>query len=147
MSKKTVATRYISPVGVEAPPPRLPRVFIIQQPRPNPKKDNWTPSFDAATQYGGLRFIFDASDRAHLDPTTAQETVRQELKDFDPEQDFLLPTIFGDPAATWVTLLWLAPFLKSQGHRYVTFLYWSRGKGDEGMTNENGYYMPCKIPL
>lgn len=134
MNRKTV-TQIVKP----------PRVFIIQQPKP--KADGWMPSFDTAAQYGGLKFVFDQMERAHLDPIGASDLIAQEMKDFDPDQDFLLPTIFGDPATTWSVLCWLAPFLKNKGHRFLTFLYWNRGKGEEGMTNANGYYSPCKIPL
>lgn len=122
-----------------------PRVFIIQQPKP--KMDGWVPSFDTATKYGGLHFIFDQSDRAHLDVDKAWGKVSEALRDFDPDHDYLLPTIFGDPATTWMTICWLAPMLINWGHDHLTFLYWNRGKGEEGMTNANGYYSPCKIPL
>ena len=122
-----------------------PRVFIIQQPKP--KIDGWVPSFDTAAKYGGLHFVFEQSDRAHLDPSLAIRKVSEALDDFNPDQDYLLPTIFGDPATTWVSICWLVPLLLDKGFKFLTFLYWNRGKGEEGMTNANGYYSPCKIPL
>ena len=134
----------------ESPPPSgaaatLPRVFIIQQPRP--KADGWTPSFDSAAKYGGLHYIFNKDERAEADPKAAMERVETALMDFNPEKDYILPTIFGDPATTWVTLLFLGPYLWERGFDTIKFLYWSRGKGPEGMSNDVGYYKPVEVPL
>lgn len=127
-----------------APAP-LPRVFIIQQPKP--KSDGWTPSFDSAAKYGALHFVFDQNYRAQPDPLEARDKLPEVLGDFDPDVDYLLPTIFGDPATVWVVLCWIAPMLKKRGYPAITFLYWSRGKGENGYTNDNGYYLPCRVPL
>ena len=126
-------------------PTVLPRVFIIQQPKP--KADGWTPSFDSAAKYGSLHFVYDQHYRAQSDPQEAQDLLPEVLGDFNPDIDYLLATIFGDPATVWVVLCWLAPLLKKQGYPAITFLYWSRGKGENGYTNDNGYYLPCRIPL
>lgn len=86
-------------------------------------------------------------ERAHLDPDKASKQVEETMIDFDPETDFVLPTIFGDPATTWITLCWLSNYVFERGFQHLNFLYWNRGKGEDGMSDNHGYYAPVKIPL
>lgn len=123
-----------------------PRVFVIQQPKPN-SESGWTPDLSTAVGYGAIHFVFGMTDRAQPDPDRAYQRVMDALADFNPERDFLLPMIFGDPATTWVSLQYLAPKLLREGFRSIKYLYWNRGKGEGGMSNENGYYVPCEVPL
>jgi len=116
-------------------------VFIIQQPRP--KEDGWTPNFEPATKYGNLAFIFEANDRTYADPSSARKKALAKLKDFDSDHDYLLWANFGDPASLWLTIM----VLVAQGHRRLKFLYWSRGKSAEGMSNENGFYFPVELDV
>ena len=117
-------------------------VYVIQQPRPR-ATDGWVPNLEPATKYGAIKFIFDAEDKPHLDPTAALRKAMTRLKEFDSEKDFLCWTNFGDPASMWLTIMMLA----GTGHNSLTFLYWSRGKGKHGMSNENGFYFPVELSI
>lgn len=116
-------------------------VYVIQQPRP--KADGWTPNFEPATKYGKLDHIFDAGDRIYADPSSAKKKVLARLEKFDAENDFLLWSNFGDPASVWLTIMCLV----AKGNLRLKFLYWSRGKSAEGMSNENGFYFPVELDV
>jgi len=117
-----------------------PRVFIIQQPRP--KADGWVPNFESATKYGTLHFVYDLSDRAYADPHQASVKAQTKLADFNPIRDYILPTVFGDPATTWVVIQVLARRCDQ-----LKYLYWSRTRDENGvMSNEVGYYYEVIIP-
>jgi hypothetical protein len=127
----------------------LPRVYVVQEPKPDPKKNNWAPDFSTAVKYGALRFVYEQGYRGQSDPVAARDKLPDALGEFDPDIDHLLPLMVGgvDPANVWVVLLWIGPLLKKEGYTFINFLYWDRGKGENGYTNENGYYKPCRIPL
>jgi len=119
-----------------------PTVYIFQQPRPR-KSDGWVPNLEPATKYGKLKFIFDAEDKPHLDPSAALTKAVARLKDFDAEKDYLCWTNFGDPASQWLVIM----LLSGRGNNLLRFLYWSRGKGANGMSAENGYYFPVELSI
>ncbi len=120
-----------------------PKVFIIQQSTPR-ASDGWTPNLEPATKFGALHFIFDASDKPHLDPPAAMKKAIGRLRDFDGERDYLCWSNFGDPAAMWSVVMLLA----GTGTDTIRFLYWSRGKGSDGrMSNQNGFYFPVEISI
>lgn len=119
----------------------LSTVFIVQKPRP--KDDGWVPNFEPATKYGKLDYIFEAGDRTYADPASAKKKICSRLASFNSEHDFLLWSNFGDPASLWLTIM----VLVAEGHRRLKFLYWSRGKSTEGMSNENGFYFPVELDV
>jgi hypothetical protein len=114
------------------------RVFVVQKPRP--KSDGWTPNLETATQYGRIEFVFDLADRAYADPSAAATKVASKLADFNPEKDFICWTSFGDPACLWIAIMYLA-----RRYSKLRFLYWSRGRKDGAMRNENGFYFPLEL--
>lgn len=116
-------------------------VYIIQQPRP--KDNGWTPNFEPATKYGKLATIFDSSERTYADPTAARKKLLSRLAKFDSNKDYLLWANFGDPASLWLTIM----VLVATGRTKIKFLYWSRGKGATGMSNENGFYFPVELDV
>lgn len=123
-----------------------PKVFIIQRPRP--KADGWLPNFDSAAKFGAIHYIFDQDYRAHANPDKARDHAKEVLgSQFDPRQDYILPTVFGDPAAFWIAMPLIIEIGWEMATGYLKYLYWSRGRGPEGMTNETGYYEECKIPI
>ena len=124
-----------------------PKVFIIQQPRPDPKRNNWVPNFDSAADFGAIHFVFDQNERVHADPVASRVKAEEALKDFSPNRDYLLPTVFGDPAAAWLVIQLLTAQATYCQNKFLKYLYWSRGRGEGGMTNETGYYVECKIPV
>lgn len=129
------------PKATAPEPTSVGTVYIIQQPRP--KDGGWVPNFEPATQYGKLDFIFDCGDRAYADPLAAKKKICSRMAKFDPEKDFLLWANFGDPATCWLTIM----VLVAAGHKRLKFLYWSRGKSTEGMSNENGFYFPVELSV
>ena len=120
-----------------------PKVFVIQKAKPR-ASDGWMPNLEPATKYGAIHFIFDADDRPHLDPSTCLKKATFALRGFDPAQDYLCWSMSGDPASMWLVIMILA----GTGANSLNFLYWSRGKSEDGrMTNENGYYFPITLSI
>lgn len=117
-------------------------VYLIQQPKPR-KSDGWMPDLQPATRFGRLITVMQAGETAWTNPDEAARKLKDEYSQFDPTRDFLLWTNFGDPCVLWLTIM----VLVGMGHRSLSFLYWSRGKGPGGMTNENGYYFPIKCEV
>jgi len=100
------------------------------------------PNVEPANRFGSIHYIFDSSDHPSSDPTEAQDKAIQRLKGFDPENDHLCWSNYGDPTGMWIVM----HLLGSMGATKVKVLCWSRGKSaGEGMTNENGYYFSVEI--
>jgi len=114
-------------------------VYVIQQPKP--KEGGWTPNLQPAVEYGRIEFVFDAGDRIYADPKAALEKARTRLKDFDPENDYLLWPNFGDPASQWLVVA----HLTANGFNTLRWLYWTRGRVGNAMSNENGFYIPITL--
>lgn len=125
--------------------PKSPTVYVIQQPRPKP--GGWVPNLEPATKYGKLEFVFDADDRAYTAPSDARAKLAGKLRNFNPDTDSLLWANFGDPATLWLTIMHLV----AGGHQHLRFLYWSRGRVGDHMSNDIGYYFPveldCREPM
>jgi hypothetical protein len=122
------------------------RVFIVQQPKP--RADGWSPNFESAREYGRIEFLFDPEDRVYAGPDSAREKLTTKLMDFDPATDYLCWTQYGDPAALWLTIMFLAGALH---FRTIKYLYWSRGRAKESaikrFTNETGFYIPIELTV
>jgi len=144
---KTAGTQKALPSVEVAPPPVLPSsvVWVVQQPRP--KANGWVPDLQSANRYGRIEFIFDAGDRAYSDPVAAVKKAKSRLVNFDPENDFLCWSHFGDPATLWLTVL-----LLGQRATRLKFLYWSRSKSasrnfSDLPSEESGFYFPIEIDV
>ena len=122
-----------------------PKVFIIQRPRP--KADGWLPNFDSAAKFGAIHYIFDENYRAHANTLKAKEDAINKLEEYNPSCDYILPTVFGDPAAVWIVVSAICQICFHERVSVAKFLYWSRGRGEQGMSNENGYYEECLVPV
>lgn len=116
-------------------------VYITQHPRP--KGDGWVPDFSKAQPYGRLEYVFEVSDRAYADPAAALRKAMTRLKDFNPDKDCLLWCNFGDPA----TLFLIIMILVARGFKTLKFLYWSRGRIGDVMSNDCGYYAPIILDV
>lgn len=120
-----------------------PKVFVIQKAKPR-ASDGWMPNLEPANKFGAIHFIFDADDRPHLDPSTCLKKAAVALSSFNPETDYLCWSMAGDPASMWLVIMILA----GTGANSLQFLYWSRGKSEEGrLTNENGFYFPITLSI
>ena len=96
------------------------RVFVTSnRMRKDPHTRELKPIVDLrpAEQWGSLVAVFDH----HMDPENADDMriASERLKDFDPEQDFILPN--GSPSATLATGLILG-----EKAREVQVLVWDR---------------------
>jgi hypothetical protein len=116
------------------------RVFITQQPTPN--KSNWTPNLEPALRYGAIHFVFGGGDRPYTDPDGAFEHATETLKDFDPNEDYLLWPSAGDPAATWAVMLAISRIASK-----VRVLYWERSIKDGIRSTTEGFYTPLTFNL
>tara|TARA_R110001632_G_scaffold227969_4_gene362854 strand:- start:2440 stop:2793 length:354 start_codon:yes stop_codon:yes gene_type:complete len=115
------------------------KVYIIQEPAP--RSDGWTPDMSTAAEHGALVNVFDKADRIYADTAAAVEKAKSKLKDFNPEEDFLLWAGFADPSAQWVVSMSLVAL----GHNKVNFLFWS--KRPSSVNKQGGYYFPITIKV
>lgn len=116
------------------------RVFITQQPVPN--RNNWTPNLEPAIKYGAIHYVFAGGDRPYTDPDGAIEHATKELKDFDPDKDYILWPSTGDPAATWAVMLAIARIVSK-----VRVLYWERSLVNGVRSTTDGFYTPITFNL
>jgi hypothetical protein len=117
-------------------------VYVIQQPRPR-ASDGWQPNLQPATEFGKIEFVFDGGDRAYADPQAARVKARNRLVHFDSSRDYLCWANYGDPACCWIVIMTLV----SLGHQKLRFLYWSRGRLGDKMSNANGFYVPIELEV
>lgn len=124
----------------EPPAPLPPTVYVIQTPRP--KSDGWTPNLEPASKYGKIEFVFPVGEKAWADPESSRHRAAERLKDFDPTRDYLCWANFGDPACLWIVI----GMLVARGARSLKFLYWSRGRNEDGSSDKtHGHYFPVEI--
>lgn len=116
------------------------RVFVTQQPTPNNK--NWTPNLEPALRYGAIHFVFDGGDKPYTDTEAAIEQAHAALKNFDPEEDYILWPSSGDPAATWAVMLVISRLAAK-----VRVLYWERSLRDGVRSSSEGFYTPLTFKL
>lgn len=117
------------------------RVFITQQPRPN--RQNWMPNLSPAMPYGHFIYVFKGDDKPWCNPESSVEHAQEILRDFDPDDDYILYPNSGDPAAMWIVLLVLARFPIDK----VRILYWERKLDNGERSRTDGFYTPVTIPL
>lgn len=116
------------------------RVFVTQQPVPNNK--NWTPNLEPALKYGAIHFVFGGGEKPHTDPDGALEQAAHELRDFDPDEDYILWPSSGDPAATWAVMMSISRLVNK-----VRVLYWERSMRDGIRSPTEGFYTPLTFKL
>ena len=117
------------------------RVFITQQPRPN--KVNWVPNLTPALGYGTIHFVFGPEDKPYAAPQWAMDHAQVALRDFDPDEDYILYPNSGDPAAMWVIIM----ALSRMRINHIRFLYWERKFENGERSKADGFYTPIDIPL
>lgn len=117
------------------------RVFITQQPVPN--RLNWVPNLEPAAKYGEFVYIYQGAEKPWTDPAGAMDQASQILKNFNPEEDYILWPNTGDPAGVWAILLVLA---RLPIHK-VRFLYWERKLTDGVRSRTEGFYSPITFNL
>lgn len=113
------------------------KVYLMQEPLP--KSDGWTPDLSMAAEHGAIKAIFDRGDRVYIDTDSAVEKARLRLKDFDPNEDFLLWVGFADPSVQWLVPM----VLVDMGYKEINYLFWSKRPNSPN----GGYYYPIKIKL
>jgi len=117
------------------------RVFISQQPRPN--KNNWMPNLSPAMAFGRFIFVFGGDEQPWCTPDNSMEHAQQLLKDFDPEEDYVLWPNSGDPMAIWIIVAALARFPINK----IRFLYWERKLEHGERSKVEGFYSPITLHL
>jgi len=117
------------------------RVFVTQQPRPN--ASGWTPNLTPASDFGTLRFVFEPEQRPSASPNQALRHAQVVLKDFDPDEDFVLWPNTGDPSAAWAVMLALA----KKGVERIQTLYYERSLVNGVRDRRNGFYTPVVFHL
>lgn len=123
--------------GHNQPQPPSPRVFITQKPKAN--REGWTPDLSPASHYGAIHFIFDTSERASNDPSTAMRIATLRLFSFDSERDYIVWPATGDPACLYATMMVLLSVLRVPK---IQFLYWERRIIEGERSKTEGFYTP-----
>lgn len=116
------------------------KVYITQEPKPNGA--GWAPSMAPAAEYGALHFVFGKNDQPFMNIEESIERAKDELRNFNPDEDFICWPNSGDPAALWTIIM----VLVDAGYPDLTFLYWNRHKDESGaVLKGKGYYQPLRI--
>lgn len=116
-------------------------VYVTQQPRPNAR--NWVPNLEPATQYGELKYVFSGDEAVYCNPVSMMQECWDRLKDFDPDEDYILWPNTGDPAACWAVIM----TIMSYGLDKIQFLYWDRKMDEDGRRTNEGFYTPVILKL
>lgn len=111
------------------------KVYILQKPFKN--KD-----FSSAARYGAIHYIFESTDSPSLATPKAIFKIRQKLKDFDPEKDYIVSS-GGDP----IVPLLVGSVLQTLGIREYSFLRWERERDLNNHLTKAGFYVPVLINL
>lgn len=115
------------------------RVFLLQ----NPRKD-----FDlsSAEKFGTVVPVLGERDSPSLALAPALIKVRQALRDYNPEEDYLLAA-GGDPLAIFLAgMIMTDEGLLSKG--FVTWLRWDRNRDFDGRRDPTrGQYVPVRFNL
>lgn len=109
------------------------RVHFMQ--KPNDPRIN----LETAKEFGELSFLFPANFAVSLAPGPSFKAAQQELKDFDPRQDYL-GFCGGDQMALGVAVMALA----QRGIHSVKFLRWDRLDGGRYEESWIGSQHPCE---
>lgn len=96
----------------------------------------------SALNYGQIRVVLASDHIASLQPETASETIRQAMRNFNPDRDSIC-FAGGDPLSYAMTLV----ALKGLRHKRVTVLRWDRDKSPGGDRLVQGKYVPVTIDL
>lgn len=116
-------------------------VYVVQQPVPN--QHGWVPDLTPATEFGAIKYIFDGGENVYALPGPMMKKAQSILRDFDPENDYILWTNMGDPAALWTTCFSLVLL----GFSKVRILYWNRKRVSGKRDYKNGFYVPITYDL
>lgn len=121
---------------------RLPRVFVIQQPKPN--RNNWVPNLEPATQFGAIHYLFNGQERPADDPDAALDDViaMLEREEYQPDVDYILWPNTGDPIGVYATLLAIG-----QNYPCCQVLNWDRKLVNGESSKTEGFYTAVRFNL
>lgn len=118
-------------------------VYLIAQPTVSGTGD--FPKLKPLAEYGNIRVIVEAGDYPAFTPGKIFEKVKDRLKDFDAENDYIA-FAGGDTLAALMVGSALAQF----GHHSFRWLRFERGrdpKNPSRRTDEGGTYTPVDVML
>lgn len=108
------------------------------------RRTGWMPDLSSASEYGNIKYIFSGGEKVYALPGPSLFKASQELKGFNPKEDFVLWPGVGDPAALFTTIIAIMRFNPEK----ITFLYWDRKRDPEGNRSKSqGFYVPCTITI
>lgn len=119
-------------------------VFVIQKPKPS--SSGVTYDISPATEYGEVKFIFDAYENPSTNPEASINKVRKALDAFDPDTDYCIAA-GGDPYG-----LLLMGFVVNELQLPIKWLRFERLRtrpqpGEAvGGRGTSGYYIPVEMP-
>ena len=119
-------------------------VFIACKPKPGPQGNTYDVS--PATEYGEVKFIFDAYENPSSNPRASIEKIRMALNSFDAQKDYVT-TAGGDPYAAI-----LVGFVLCEMNLPLKYLRFERLRSraaegtDPHQVIKSGYYLPVEMP-
>lgn len=123
-------------------------VYVTQEPSPKVRKDRngnetiWVPDLSSASDYGEIRYVFSSGEQVHMDSANCLRRANAVLRDFDPEEDFILYANSGDPASKDMCIAILARYYDK-----IPQLYWNRKIIDGKRDRSQGFYQPFIMDL
>lgn len=123
----------------------MPRVFLICQ--PSIRKDGSMPDLKPLAEHGEVILLVHAGDRPTFSPSETkvlQSRIIEKLRDFDPNQDFLV-WAGGDTLCAVMT----GVALERLEFNRVRWLRYDRGRDPATgrRTDANARYVPVEYPL
>lgn len=119
-------------------------IFICQKPKPGPS--GVTYDVGPATEYGAVKFIFDAYENPSTNPEASINKVRKALENFDVDTDYCVAA-GGDPYG-----LLLMGFVVNELQLPIKWLRFERlrtrpAPGETSSSRStSGYYIPVEMP-
>lgn len=132
-----------------APPPRPESqphpdavVYLVQEPTV-PKYGGKTLDVTPLIWWGKVRILMERSQAASFRPAQARIQIRERLKDFNPEIDYI--SIAGGDTLAQVLV---GAALVEMGHQYFNYLRFERSRLPDGTRDpSSGAYIPLCVPL
>ncbi len=119
----------------------MPTVFLIAQ--PTIARSGSLPNLEPLGEHGNVKVLVPAGDRPTFQPTRTLEQIANRLKDFNPEEDFLV-WAGGDTLAAVLT----GVVLSDMGVERMRWLRYERGRNSDGTRTDAGAkYVPVEVDL
>lgn len=142
LSQSTAAPRVAASPRPESQPHPNAVVYLVQEPTV-PKYGGKTLDVTPLIWWGKVRVLMERTQAASFRPAQARIQLRERLKDFNPEIDYI--SIAGGDTLAQVLV---GATLVESGHQFFNYLRFERSRLPDGTRDpSSGAYIPLRVPL